>query len=139
MRSITIEKFIDMLMDEESQVILSKLKLTDQGASNLILSRLCWLYTCLNRINKGRIEGKELIRFIYDSTEVLNKFNSIDVIDIVKLMKKIHSIELNVDGFMDMSEDNYSVGIMMIRVLSAYRGLLYRIAEDNYRNRKTIV
>ena len=134
MRSITVKKFISMLMDEETHALLNKLKLSDNRASALILSRINWVGNCLKSIDKSRIVNNSLLNFIDDSHELINKFNSIESIEIIKLIKKLNKLYLNIDGLTDVSNVNYRLGVMLLRVINSYRLLLERMHEDNIRN-----
>ena len=134
MTSMTIKKFIELLDKEETLALLNKLKLSDKGATSLILRRINWVWYCLETIDKNKIKNNSLIRFIDDSKELLNKFNSIESIDIIKLIKKLNSLSLNIDGLIDMSTVNYKLGTMLLRVISSYKLLLVRVHDDNFRN-----
>ena len=134
MTSITVKKFIELLDKEETLALLNKLKLSDKGATSLILSRINWVWYCLENIDKNKIKNNSLIRFIDDSKELINKFNSIESIDIIKLIKKLNSLSLNIDGLIDMSTINYNIGTMLLRVISSYKLLLERVHDDNFKN-----
>lgn len=134
MRTITVEKFIKLLLKYESLALLNKLKLSDNRASSLILSRINLVENCLKSIDKSKIVNNSLLNFIDDCTELVSKFNSIDSIEIIKLIKKLNSLHLSIDGLIDMSDVNYRLGIMLLRVISSYRLFLERVHEYNIRN-----